>query len=135
VPLVMTLAIGAGSLPALLSTRWMVYGGQISFCVYMVHELVHTSWTWTAEQFQLTLHGAGGKLIVAGLLTITVVGAIVLFHAVEEPARRWMRRMVHDGPPITDLHTDPTAVPAPGRVQSIDRVLEARPKSVSARAG
>ncbi|MCV7400855.1 acyltransferase [Mycobacterium fragae] len=135
VPLVMTLAIGAGSLPTLLSTRWMVYGGQISFCVYMVHELVHTSWTWTAEQFQLTLHGSGGKLIVAGLLTITVVAAAVLFHTVEEPARRWMRRMVHDGPPITDLHTDPTAAPVPGRVQSIDRVLEARPKSVSARAG
>jgi peptidoglycan/LPS O-acetylase OafA/YrhL len=135
VPLVMTLAIGAGSLPGLLSTRLMVYGGQISFCVYMVHELVHTSWIWAAEQFQLTLHGSVGKLIVAGLLTITVVAAILLFHAVEEPARRWMRRMVHDGPPITDLHTDPAAQPAPGRVQSIDRVLEARPKSVSARAG
>jgi peptidoglycan/LPS O-acetylase OafA/YrhL len=39
----MALAIGAGSLPAFLSTRMMVFGGQISFCVYMVHELVHTA--------------------------------------------------------------------------------------------
>ena len=45
VPLVITLAIGMGSLPRLLSTRVMVYGGQISFCLYMVHELVHTAWT------------------------------------------------------------------------------------------
>ena len=57
VPLVMTLAIGAGSLPALLSTRVMVFGGQVSFCLYMVHELVHTSWIWAAEQFHLTLQG------------------------------------------------------------------------------
>ena len=43
VPLVITLAVGVGSLPRLLSTRVLVYGGQISFCLYMVHELVHTS--------------------------------------------------------------------------------------------
>ena len=38
VPLVMTLAIGTGSFPALLSTRVMVFGGQVSFCLYMVHD-------------------------------------------------------------------------------------------------
>lgn len=54
VPLVITLAVGVGSLPRLLSTRVMVYGGQISFCLYMVHELVHTSWGWAVEQFELT---------------------------------------------------------------------------------
>ncbi len=135
VPLVMALALGTGGLPWLLSTRWMVYGGQISFCVYMVHELVHTSWLWAAEQFQLTLHALVGKLLVAGLLTITFVAAILLFHAVEEPARRWMRRMVHDGPPVTDVHTDPTIHPATGKLQSVDRALDERPTSISARAG
>ncbi|MBO0863966.1 MAG: acyltransferase, partial [Mycobacterium sp.] len=33
VPLVMTLAMGIGALPKLLSTRVMVFGGQISFCL------------------------------------------------------------------------------------------------------
>src|SRR5699024_1042739 len=70
IPLVMTLAVGAGSLPRLLSVRAMVYGGQISFCLYMVHELVHTAWIWAAEQFQLTLEGLGGKLTVVGLVAI-----------------------------------------------------------------
>jgi peptidoglycan/LPS O-acetylase OafA/YrhL len=135
VPLVMTLAIGTGSLPALLSTRLMVFGGQISFCVYMVHELVHTAWIWAAEQFQLTLQGTVGKLIVAGLLAITVGAAIVLFHFVEEPARRWMRRMVDKGGPNADARTDPAAQPATGKLQSVDRALEARSKSISARAG
>jgi peptidoglycan/LPS O-acetylase OafA/YrhL len=135
VPLVMTLAIGAGSLPALLSTRLMVFGGQISFCVYMVHELVHTAWIWTAEQFQLTLHGTTGKLLVAGLLTITIGAAIVLFHFVEEPARRSMRRMVDVGGPNADARTDAAAHPATGKLQSVDRAVAARPKSISARAG
>ena len=135
VPLVITLAIGAGGLPALLSTRLMVFGGQISFCVYMVHELVHTAWIWTAEQFQLTLHGNGGKLIVAGLLTITIAFAIVLFHFVEEPARRGMRRMVDFSGPTADDRTDPAAHQATGKLQSVDRALEARPKPISARAG
>lgn len=135
VPLVMTLAIGAGSLPALLSTRLMVFGGQVSFCVYMVHELVHTAWIWAAAQFQLTLQGGVGKLIVAGLLAFTLIAAIALFYAVEEPARRWMRRMVDEGPPETDSRSDPTAQPVTGKLQSVDRALEARSKSISVRAG
>jgi peptidoglycan/LPS O-acetylase OafA/YrhL len=135
VPLVMTLAIGAGSLPALLSTRLMVFGGQISFCVYMVHELVHTAWIWTAEQFELTLQGSVGKLVIVGLLTITIGAAIVLFQFVEEPARRWMRRMVHVPDPNATAQTDSTAQPVTGKVQSIDRAIDARPQSISVRAG
>jgi peptidoglycan/LPS O-acetylase OafA/YrhL len=138
VPLVMTLAIGTGSFPALLSTRVMVFGGQVSFCLYMVHELVHTSWTWTAEQFQLTLQGNGGKLVVAGLLAFTFVAAIVLFYLVEEPARRWMRGMVDVGRLKTDAGADPAAHVASGKLQSIDGAQEGRegrPKPRSARAG
>ena len=132
-PLVLTLAIGTGSLPALLSTRPMVYGGQISFCLYMVHELVHTSWIWTAQQFELTLFGNDGKLLLAAVLAVTFVGAAVLYHVVEEPARRWMRRMVDDGRPEADA--DPAAQRAGGKLQSIDGAHDARPKSISARAG
>ncbi|WP_163758846.1 acyltransferase family protein [Mycobacterium botniense] len=95
VPLVMTLATGTGSLPRLLSTRLMVYGGQISFCLYMVHELVHTAWGWTVQQFQLTLQSSPWKWNVVGLLVIAVGMAILLFHFVEEPARRWIRRMAN----------------------------------------
>lgn len=94
VPLVITLAIGAGSLPWLLSTRLLVYGGQISFCLYMVHELVHTGWGWAVEQFELPLQESPWKWNVVGLIAIAVVISIALYHFVEEPARRWMRRMV-----------------------------------------
>jgi peptidoglycan/LPS O-acetylase OafA/YrhL len=135
VPLVMTLAIGTGSLPWLLSTRVMVFGGQISFGMYMVHELVHTAWTWATEQFELTLHGYTGKLIVVGLLTIVVGAAIVLFHFIEEPARRWMRRLVDVGQLQASAQLDSAVDPAKGKLQSIDRALEARSKAISVRAG
>jgi peptidoglycan/LPS O-acetylase OafA/YrhL len=98
VPLVMTLAIGMGSLPRLLSTRLMVYGGQISFCLYMVHELVHTGWGWAVQQFELTPQENPWKYNVIGLFVIAVVASILLYHFVEEPARRWMRKMVGGGP-------------------------------------
>jgi peptidoglycan/LPS O-acetylase OafA/YrhL len=94
VPLVVTLAMGVGSLPRLLSTRLMVYGGEISFCLYMVHELVHTAWGWAVEQFELTPEAFPWKWNVVGLLAISVGAAILLYHFVEDPARRWMRRMV-----------------------------------------
>ncbi len=67
-PLVVTLAIGVGSLPALLSTRLLVYGGQISFSLYMVHEIVHTAWNWCVEQYHLVMPKSVEKLVFVGLI-------------------------------------------------------------------
>jgi peptidoglycan/LPS O-acetylase OafA/YrhL len=105
VPLVVALAIGTGSFPALLSTRVLVYCGHISFSLYMVHELVHVAWTWTAAQFDVVLTPTWtGKAIVTGLLVLAFVGAVVLYHLVEEPARKWMRRMLDVGPAVTEVN-------------------------------
>lgn len=94
VPLVVTLTVGTGVLTRLLSTRLLVYGGQISFALYMVHEIVHTAWDWFAAEHQVVLNPAGGKLVVVGTIGVSVAAAALLYHLVEEPARRWMRRMV-----------------------------------------
>lgn len=114
VPLVITLAIGLGSLPWLLSTRLMVYGGEISFCLYMVHELVHTTWGWAVLQFELTPQDNPWKWNVIGLILIALLLSSLMYHFVEEPARRWMRRMIGaraapagtqpDDSPITKRH-------------------------------
>ena len=124
VPLVMTLAIGVGSLPRLLSTRLICYGGEISFCLYMVHELVHTAWGWAVEQFELPLQDFPWKWNVFGLLAISVGASILLHHFVEEPARRWMRRMV-------DVRAANARI-EPG--ESVIPQIDAAPKAVSARA-
>ena len=127
VPLVITLAIGLGSLPRLLSTRLMVYGGQISFCLYMLHELVHTSWGWAVEQFDLKPQDNPWKWNVIGLLAIAVGLSSLMYQFVEEPARRWMRRMVDVRPVATE--TEPDESPTT-KLHQIDSGLEA----VSARA-
>ena len=94
VPLVVMLSIGAGTLPRLLSTRVLVYGGQISFSLYMVHELVHTAWNWAAEQFLWMLAGPAGPWLLTAIFAVTLACSALLYHVVEEPARHWMRRMV-----------------------------------------
>lgn len=94
VPLVVLLAIGTGTLPRLLSVRALVYGGQISFSLYMVHELVHTAWNWAAQQFELMLVGPAGPWLLTAILAVTLACSALLYHVVEEPARHWMRRMV-----------------------------------------
>jgi len=133
IPLVVTLAIGTGTLPSFLSTRVMVYLGHISFGLYMVHELVHTAWNWAVEQFELTLTPTwGAKLVVTGLVALAVGGAMVLYHLVEEPARRWMRRMLDKQP---SSQGDRARGPQHGKVQQIGGAREARTEALSARAG
>ena len=127
VPLVVTLAIGIGTLPRLLSTRVMVYCGYISFSLYMVHELVHTAWNWAVVQFDIVLvPGWVAKLVVAGVVATAFVGAVLLYQFVEEPARRWMRRMVGDRRSQADTAAAADAAdeahaadPAPGKLQSL----------------
>ncbi|MGI9162052.1 MAG: acyltransferase family protein [Mycobacterium sp.] len=120
-PLVVALAIGAGSLPALLSTRPFIYGGQISFSLYMIHEPVHTIWNWIAQEHRLALPMWGMKIVVIGLIAIALVTSAALFRFVEEPARRWMRRMVDH----RDVKGGGARPPAGGRLQAVeDRVVE-----------
>ncbi len=128
-PLVVALSIGAGTLPALLSTRPMIYGGQISFSLYMIHEPVHTVWNWAVAQYRIVLPMSTAKIVVAGLIAAAIGAAMLLYHFVEEPARRWMRRMVDTG----DVHAGPNA--AAGRLQAVGGARKGRPTPPSTRAG
>lgn len=111
-PLVVTLSLGAGTLPALLSTRPFIHGGQISFSLYMIHEPVHTAWNWTAAQYRIDLPKSVAKVAVLGLVVAALALAWALYHVVEEPARRWMRRMIDTG----DVRESPGAGgPGPDR--------------------
>ncbi len=120
-PLVVSLAIGVGSLPALLSTRLLVYGGQISFSVYMVHEIVHQAWNWAVQQYTLVMPKSVEKLVVVGLLLTVLAAAMLLFHFVEEPARRWMRKMVD----VKDVKPEGPRAVGPGSTQG-ESTLEGR---------
>jgi peptidoglycan/LPS O-acetylase OafA/YrhL len=69
-----------------------------------------------------------GKTTLVGLLAVALVGAVVLYHVVEEPARRWMRSMMK--PPH-----DSRADRGHGRLQPIDGQHDERSRVVSVRAG
>ncbi|MEI7915112.1 MAG: acyltransferase [Mycobacteriaceae bacterium] len=133
-PLVVALSIGAGTLPALLSTRPMVYGGQISFSLYMIHEPVHTIWDWAAAQYGIVLSKPAAKIVVIGLILVAVAAAMALFRFVEEPARRWMRAMV-DFRDVRGVSDDTEGPGTRGRLQSVGRDAHARATATSARAG
>jgi peptidoglycan/LPS O-acetylase OafA/YrhL len=94
----------------------------------MVHELVHTAWGWAVEQFELTAADNPWKWNVIGLLAIAVGLSILMYHFVEEPARRWMRRMVNVRPADekVDEQVEP-AEPASTKLHPIDGGLEAVP--------
>lgn len=115
-PLVVALSVGTGPLPALLSTRAMHYGGRISFSLYMIHEPVHTVWDWAVRQYDIVLTMAQAKLAAAGLIAAALLLAVLLYHLVEEPAQRWMRRMVN----TRDVHAPPK-----GRLQAVGGTREA----------
>ncbi len=138
VPLVVTLAVGAGTLPRLLSTRVMVYCGHISFSLYMVHELVHTAWNWATAQFEIVLTpGWSAKLTVVGVLAVALAGAVLLYHCVEEPARLWMRRMVKVREiPVESQDTPAEAAdPSHARLQPLHGRRRIPADAVAARAG
>jgi peptidoglycan/LPS O-acetylase OafA/YrhL len=136
-PLVVALAVGTGSLPRLLSTRLMVYGGQVSFGLYMVHELVHTAWLWIMAQYRIVLEPSiTAKLVFVGLIAVALALGVLLYHFVEEPARIWMRRMVGERkPPITETHDEIHDEPVNGRLAPIHGPRDERPKTLRARAG
>jgi peptidoglycan/LPS O-acetylase OafA/YrhL len=117
-PLVVALSVGTGTLPALLSTRPFIYGGQISFSLYMIHEPVHTMWNWAVQQYTIVMPKSTAKIVVVALIAVAIGLAMLLYHLVEEPARRWMRRMV-------DPRDVGSEAPA-GRLQAVGGAREVR---------
>jgi peptidoglycan/LPS O-acetylase OafA/YrhL len=73
-----------------LDRRWLIYGGETSYAVYMVHGLFQ----WLAIQAVRTvgpIQAAPGWLRLAVLVLIVHVAAMVLYRLVEVPMRAWVR--------------------------------------------
>ncbi|MCA0337815.1 MAG: acyltransferase [Actinobacteria bacterium] len=76
----------------LLRHRWLVYGGQISFCFYLVHELILLN---GRGLWALAPGGMVGR--VAGSMTALIlctVAAIGLHHLVERPTQRKLKSWI-----------------------------------------
>ena len=92
-PLILGLAYGQGRATRVFAHPLMVYGGKISFALYMTHYL----WLWVMHYvFPLaTLVDASLPVrigwVLAHALPMPLVAAAT-YHLVEEPARHWLMR-------------------------------------------
>jgi peptidoglycan/LPS O-acetylase OafA/YrhL len=91
--LILGLAYGHGTLTRIFAHPVMVYGGKISFALYMTHYL----WLWVMHYvFPLeTLAAASLPVrigwVFAHAIPMPIVAAAT-YHLIEEPARRWLMR-------------------------------------------
>jgi peptidoglycan/LPS O-acetylase OafA/YrhL len=121
--LIAGLALSDGGPARFLARDAMVYGGRISYCLYLVH--------WVVRDVSMAVimrdpGGAGaqtpgGALAVPVLIALCFAGAAGLYHGVEEPARRrlvrlWGGRRAVETAPAAEQPTpvaDPTAEEEP----------------------
>jgi peptidoglycan/LPS O-acetylase OafA/YrhL len=80
-----------GWVSRILSHRVMVYGGTISFSLYMVHYSVNV-WMGEAEKY----FGIAGLELVAVSVLGAIIAAAVVHHLVEIPANRWLRSKIDE---------------------------------------
>lgn len=96
---VFVLMILAASMPGNLVARVLglpvlVYLGEISYSLYMIHAPMRMTLGKLMEPRLLHLSRAAGSLMAVGFLLVTIAVAAATYHIVETPARRWLRRLV-----------------------------------------
>ncbi len=107
--LILTVASERDWLCRLLSLKAMVYLGEVSYAVYMVHWVVRVVLRAVAERLGI-LDAIPPGLVVASYVAVTMVAAIVLYHFVERPWRRRLRRMLAPRVVIQPATEQPTSL-------------------------
>lgn len=97
---VFILAIIAGSLSNNLVARVLalpvlVYLGEISYSLYMVHAPIRMTLGKLLEPRLITAPSAVAWPMGLGFFLVTIAVAAATAHLVEAPARRWLRRRLH----------------------------------------
>ena len=92
------LAILASSVPGnlvarLLSLPPLVYLGEISYSLYMVHVPIRMTLGKLVESRLAVASTAGAWAMGLGFCLVTIATAAATYHLVEAPARRWLRRL------------------------------------------
>jgi peptidoglycan/LPS O-acetylase OafA/YrhL len=131
--LVAGLTLSDTGLAHVLSRDALVYGGRISYCLYLTHALVReiglgVVWHQPAEA---GARAPGVVLLVPVLVAVSFVCAVALHHGVEEPARRrlvrlWSDRRAVEPTPVAPRSSS-TAVPTPTAEAATPRRLSPLP--------
>lgn len=91
--LILVLSTGDDWLCRILSMRVVVYLGEVSYALYMVHWVVRVMARAVVEKAGV-LAWAPPALVVAAYVVLTVLAAMALYHVVERPWRRRLRRLL-----------------------------------------
>ena len=102
--LILTLADARDLLSRLLSLSAVVYLGEISYSIYMVHWPVRVI-VRNAFQMLGLLDTLPPALIVCAFVSVTLVGAVVSYHFVELPGRAFLRRVLTRVPGFAAVST------------------------------
>jgi peptidoglycan/LPS O-acetylase OafA/YrhL len=93
--LIFSVAEGAKTDPAsALAAPLLVYLGEVSYAVYMVHLPVDIAYFHALDKVAPGLTGALVWAAWVGVFAMCLFGAVAGYHLVERPARNWMR--AHD---------------------------------------
>jgi peptidoglycan/LPS O-acetylase OafA/YrhL len=115
-PLLVALAVSDRGVSRVLSTRAAVFGGHISYSVYLVHMLLIEPLWWSQSQWPSVL-APGEPLFRVLLFSMPVIVCFfgwLLWRYVEEPARKAMRAMQGQPPTPVAPPLNPPALPANG---------------------
>jgi peptidoglycan/LPS O-acetylase OafA/YrhL len=91
---VLAIAKSDGVVKSILSTRMAVYLGVISYSIFMVHFPIIKLILKTKEVLGIEATGAIENVLLVCLFALVVIGiASGLYHLVEAPGRRWLRKI------------------------------------------
>lgn len=95
-PFVLSLGLLAKSgQRSFLSHKWMQFGGEASFALYLVHMPLLMVWRNVMQKwFELEKTYRMGLPEVAVLLTLTLITAALVHIWFEQPSRRWLRHLL-----------------------------------------
>jgi peptidoglycan/LPS O-acetylase OafA/YrhL len=80
-----------------LSNKIMVYLGETSYSVYMIHLFLWEAVAATARKAGV-LHGSGAPFVVVVALIVIALASFVSYHVIEVPARAYIRELGSSSP-------------------------------------
>lgn len=124
--LVGALALADRGPAVLLSSRWAVHGGHLSYALYLVHIPMFEAY-WLAQRYLPWLAGdtTAAYVTATAVVLATLPVAAVIYRVVEEPSRRQLRRLAAPERPDT-TRVVPGIVTVPAQAGDPVAAVEAR---------
>jgi peptidoglycan/LPS O-acetylase OafA/YrhL len=92
--LVLGLAGARGALGTFCSSRAMVWLGEISYSLYLIHSLVLSVVLQVAHRLVTAVTFTSAAATAATCVTLSILGGALLYNVVERPMRRRLRDLV-----------------------------------------